>query len=229
MAGNEADGRRPPERAGGANLGGEKARTDGEVSSVSNGAFALDDPASLDALGEFVAPAVAQFLGVRCLVRFGATCKAHGEVVTAEVVRRKERVASIEAEVASLLGPQPETIPLRANVNAARELSAQAFRLIDDEIDFHKKLSIREMSIKRDPYDDEGGYNWRDYDPFLEERKKFLIDVCGDLPSLLVLPDVFWFPAEGESTNPSQDEIKAMSKTATKVWGEYYMQWFLHT
>ena len=75
-----------------------------------------------------------------------------------------------------LLG-SPESVPLRANVLAAKKLSEEALRLIDDEVNIHKKLCTCELRPFDDYYDyyDEGDeYDWREYDFFLEERKKLL-------------------------------------------------------
>lgn len=164
------------------------------------------------ALADFVAPAVAQFLGVRSLVRFGAVCKSHKVAVTKEVTRRKECIADIEDKVKQLMGSQPESVPTSENVIAARKLSDNAKRMIDDEINFHKKLCTRELDLD--------GYGpGREFDFFLNERKKFLAASGDTLGSLVILPDCFYFPPDGESSNPSQEEIQNASKKASRLWG----------
>ncbi len=166
------------------------------------------------ALADFIAPAVVQFLGVRSLVQFGATCESYQDVVQEEVKRRKACIAVFEAEVKSLMGEQPGSIPLRANVLAARNLVETAKRLIDDEINFHEKLGRMELR-----FDDEfhwHDFDWRDFDFFLEERKKFFHEELG---SLYILPDCFYFPPGGESSSPSQTDIARASQTASWIWG----------
>ena len=44
-----------------------------------------------------------RYLGVRSLVRFGATCKSYRTAASMEVARRKDCIASIEYEVTRLL------------------------------------------------------------------------------------------------------------------------------
>ena len=64
------------------------------------------------AIADFIAPTVAQFLGVQSLLRFGATCKAYHVVVSREIVRRKESIAEIGEEVARLLTSQKQSVEL---------------------------------------------------------------------------------------------------------------------
>ena len=118
------------------------------------------------------APTLVQFLGVRSLVRFGAACKSHQAVVNEEVKRRKEFVASAEVEVKQLFG-QPDNVPLRANIAAARKLAKSALRFIDDEVQINKKLCVRDLWINDDAEDEE--YKWHTHDIFLHERGKFLL------------------------------------------------------
>lgn len=81
-------------------------------------------------LCNFIVPTVLEYVGVRSLVRFGATSKSHKEMVLNEVIRRRKVVALIEEDVSSLIGSTHEVmksklvrfnIP-RDNVNEARAL-----------------------------------------------------------------------------------------------------------
>ena len=187
-----------------------KARNDASASiSSSNDYFALAD---------FIAPEVVRYLGVRSLVRFGSTCKSHHEnIVPKEVTRRKERIAEIEGEAKRLIGAV-ESVPLRFNVLKAKKLSDEALRLIDDEINFHKKICTKELRPFDEYWDDEDEYDWREFDFFLGERKKFLFDYNG-LGSLYILSDCFYFPPEGEASSPSQEEMEKASRKAGWIWG----------
>ena len=65
---------------------------------------------------DFIAPTVAQFLGVQSLLRFGATCKAYQVVVSSEVLRRKDYIAEIGGEVARLLTSQKQSVELTSYI-----------------------------------------------------------------------------------------------------------------
>ena len=54
-------------------------------------------------LADFIAPEIARYLGVRSLVRFGATSKYNFAVMTDEIYCRKKCVADIENVVMSLM------------------------------------------------------------------------------------------------------------------------------
>jgi hypothetical protein len=60
---------------------------------------------------------IAQFLGVRSLVRFGATSITHRIVAAREVERRKARIAEIENEVGLLMVSQKQLPNLSAYIN----------------------------------------------------------------------------------------------------------------
>ena len=198
---------------------GKKARTDNASpapTAITNG-FAMAD---------FISPTVAQYLGVRSLVRFATTCSSHADILDSEVERRKKSIADIEVKVQELMGSQPESEPTRANVIAAKELVGHAKRLIDDEINFHHKIGIKELRL--DGADDISGgeydYDWRQHDFFLRERKKFLaIPLLG---SLHIFPDCFYFPPEGECEQClCGDEVVDASRIAELLCrGEHRMQ-----
>mgnify|MGYP006969983384 CR=1 FL=1 len=73
-------------------------------------------------LADFISPALAQFLGVRSLVCFGATSKSNRSAVPKEVGRRKMRIAEAEVEVARLMTSQEQTAKLSAYINRAIDL-----------------------------------------------------------------------------------------------------------
>ena len=83
-------------------------------------------------LADFIAPACAQFLGVKSLCRFGATSMTNKAVVGKEVLRRKECTAVIENKVMQLLGTKrsgkrmeqinPDNVISRANFLEAKKL-----------------------------------------------------------------------------------------------------------
>ena len=106
----------------------------------------------------FIAAAVVQFLGVRSLVHFGATSKSNKAVVDEEVGRRKKEIAGIEKELKVLMGADHgkggtrddyellSSVPItRLNMEKSMKLSNHALRMIDDEIDFQRKLGTRDM------------------------------------------------------------------------------------
>jgi hypothetical protein len=105
-------------------------------------------------LSSFIAPTIVQFLGVRSLVRFGATSKLHKGVLLGEVERRRTCIVAVEAEVAQLLASRPDAVPTRMNIIMATNLVECTRRLIDDELDFHDKIGRRELFID-DEYDDD--------------------------------------------------------------------------
>jgi hypothetical protein len=87
--------------------------------------------------------------------------------------------------------------------------------LIDDEINFIHKLGTKELRLDNDYCDDEEN-NWKEYDLFLDERKKFLLDYNR---SLYLLPDCFYIPPEGEASTPSKEGLGKASKKAGWLWG----------
>ena len=68
-----------------------------------------DDASSVLAV---ISSELAQFLGVRSLLNFGATCKSHREVVAGEVLRRKACIMQIAVEVKRLLANQKQSVEL---------------------------------------------------------------------------------------------------------------------
>ena len=83
-------------------------------------------------LADFIAPACAQFLGVRSLSRFSVTSSRNKAVVEKEVERRKECIALIENKVMQLLGTKrsgkkmeqinPDNVISRADFLEAKKL-----------------------------------------------------------------------------------------------------------
>ena len=65
-----------------------------------------------DLLSNFITYAVAQFLGVRSLLSFGATCKSHRSVVSKEIERRKACIEEICIEVRRLMVLQNQSADL---------------------------------------------------------------------------------------------------------------------
>ncbi|KAL3817491.1 hypothetical protein ACHAXA_007081 [Cyclostephanos tholiformis] len=176
-------------------------------------------------LPDFIIPAVMEYLGVRSLLRFGATCKYHAGLLSREVERRRAYVADIEAEFARLTrdvesaggeddGDYFIDPPTRANITAAKALARRALRYIDDEVDFDG------MFLKRHP---PHFRTWEDYvaeigelDYFFHERKKFLR--LPDGGSLYMLPDAFYFPPRGEDDKSSPAQIIYHTTLASKSW-----------
>ena len=125
----------------------KKFRVEGSVFTPSNGQAPtdlVDRPVSGFSLADFVGSEVVQYLGVRSLVRFGASCKYHASVVSREVDRWKTRVADIEDEVVRLMADtrrQPPGVPTRVAYSRAAAASAYAMSLIDDD----EILSLRHV------------------------------------------------------------------------------------
>ena len=180
-------------------------------------------PGSFD-LSSFIAPAIVQFLGVRSLVRFGATSKFHMAVMLEEVERRRKQIVAVEVEVAKLIAPRPDNaVPTRMDIIAATNLVECTRRLIDDELEFHHKIGSGEIVIDNYMYDDDE-YDWKEFDPFLQERMKFLPGwLAGEqqvgVGTLYVLPMCFYCPPEGESSNPSWEEVAEATEYAHEIWG----------
>ena len=204
----------------------------GSSSGDDRGKKARSDDNSAFGLADFIAPTVAQYLGVRSLVRFGATSKPSTLVVNEEAQRRKTRIAEIEEEVKWLMGPQPESVPSRANVTAAKKLAGIAKRMIDDEIDFHKDLSLNELVFNKQycfRWDKSNNfqhrvYDWRELDFFFSERKKFFCqcDSLSDaeLPgSLSILPDCFYFSSYDEAISPCEESKQHAERKVNRLWG----------
>ena len=196
----------------------------------------------------FIASAVVQYLGVRSLVRFGATSKSNKAVVDEEVGRRKEEISGIEKELKVLMGADHgerfridvktfgvrsddllSSVPItRSNMEKAMKLSNYALRLIDDEIDFQRRLGTQEITWEEGDYFISDDAEWSGHeDIFFAERKKFVLDaykpLCG---SLVMLPECFYCPPDGEdSSKPSDDYIKTAYNKVVGIWaGESLMQ-----
>jgi hypothetical protein len=162
------------------------------------------------ALSDFIVYAVAPFLGVRSLVRFGATSKSHAVVVSKEVERRKACISAAEDEVKRLTmkgleRQSPPGVPTRQNIIMARKIVENVERLINDEL---PAAIIYGGGLTPDN---------RSSDFFRRERRKFW---PGD-NTLYILPDIFYFPPEGESSSPSLElvlECYRMSSELTREW-----------
>ncbi len=171
---------------------------------------------------DFIASEVVQYLGVRSLVRFGASCKYHALVVSREVERRKKCIADIEDEVVRMMSTmQPSGVPTRLAYSRAATASAYAMSLIDDEVNIlRKKMVIKSYYDIWCGWDSD--FKWRDTDVFLHERKRFLdYDVFyGEhiVGPLHVLPRCFYFPPRRELRCPSPDTIRKASTLAWQVW-----------
>lgn len=205
----------------------KKFRVEGSVFTPSNGQAPtdlVDRPVSGFSLADFVGPEVVQYLGVRSLVRFGASCKYHASVVSREVDRRKTRVADIEDEVVRLMADtrlQPSGVPTRVAYSRAAAASAYAMSLIDDEVNIlQRKMVIKSYYDIWCGWDPD--YKWRDYDVFLQERMRFLdYDTFyreHTVGPLHILPRCFYFPPMRELSNPSPDAIRKASTLAWQVW-----------
>jgi hypothetical protein len=166
-------------------------------------------------LCDFIIPTVLEYLGVRSLVRFGATSKSHKEVVLNEVIRRRKVVALIEEDVSALIGSRDEVMKsklirfniTRNDVRKAKALVYTAMRLIDDEI------GILENHPEMKRYccgSWEEDYEWKDTDVFFLERRKFLPLIRSEdiIGPMYVFPDCFYFPTQGEISVVSQDDYQ---------------------
>ena len=98
---------------------------------------------------DFIVPSVVRSLGVRSLFMFGAVSKPHKTAVSKEVGRRKQRIAAIETEM-SLLRPcmHCDGAPVRASIAEAKELEAEAMKLVDDEINFHDQIGAKDSGLE---------------------------------------------------------------------------------
>lgn len=178
----------------------------------------------------FVPTAVVQYLGVRSLVRFSATSKSNKAVADKEVGRREEEIANIKKQLKILMGADhgecggikdqfSRFTTKRSNMTKAIELSNRALRMIDDEIDFQRKLGTREMFWDDCDYYDSDDFDWAEHDIFYEVRKEFVLDACKPLGSLVMLPECFYCPPEGDMCKPSDELIKKARKTVVWIWG----------
>jgi len=188
-------------------------------------------PGSFD-LSSFIAPAIVQFLGVRSLVRFGATSKFHMAVMLEEVERRRKQIVAVEVEVAKLIAPRPDNaVPTRTNIIEATNLVECTRRLIDDELEFHHKIGSGKIVISSLANDDDE-YDWTEFDPFFQDRMKFFPGSADcQVGSLYVLPMCFYCPPEGESRqhsyyykhinicNPCREEVAEATEYAHEIWG----------
>jgi len=190
------------------------------------------DSFSFSASGGFIPSTVVQYLGVRSLVRFGATSKSNKAVVDKEVGRREEEIANIKKQLKILMGADhgerggnkdddqfSNVTTKRSNMTKAMELSNRALRMIDDEIDFQRKLGTREMFWDDCDYYDSDDFDWAEQDIFYEERKEFVLDACKPFGSLVMLPECFYCPPEGDICKPSDELIKKARKKAVRIWG----------
>ena len=214
-------------------LPGDKRSCSGDLASEKAAAAACSNKKSrTDTEAEvsgFIATAVVQYLGVRSLVRFGVTSKSNKAVVDEEVGRRKEKIADIEKELKVLMGSDHgegiknkdddllSSVPIkRSNLMEALKLSNHALRMIDDEIDFQRRLGTHEMRWENDW---DGDSEWTEHDIFLDERMKFVCEACVPFGSLLILPECFYCPPGEDSSKPSDELIKNAYKKAGWIWG----------
>lgn len=175
-------------------------------------------------LADFIAPEVAKYVGVRSLVRFGATSKYNFMVMTNEIDRRKKCVAYIEEEVVRLMTcSHPFHIPSLSEYSRASAAATYAMNLIDDEVNI---LRSRMMCTKSNVCNIWSGwssdeYKWIDSDVFLEERKKFL-DFDRFYPGPLhILPRCFYFPPKRDLKSPSPEIVLEASSMAWQIWIAY--------
>lgn len=174
-------------------------------------------------LANFIAPEVAKYLGVRSLVRFGASCKYNFAVMTNEIYCRKKCVAEIEDVVVSLMTfSHPFHIPTRNEYSLASAAATYAMNLIDDEVNILKRRLCTKSNIsnicKRMSLNQ---YKWKRSDVFLEERKKFLDydKLCPE--HLNILPRCFYFPPKRELIKSSPGIVLKASSMAWQVWIAY--------
>jgi hypothetical protein len=146
-----------------------------------------------------------------------------------EVERRRKQIVAAEVEVAKLLAPRPDAVPTRMNVIAATKLVECTRRIIDDELEFHHKIGSGELVIANDNDDDIDEYDWKECDPFFQDRMKIFPDPADLFPgsvgerqvgTLYVLPMCFYCPPEGESSNPCQEAVAEATEYAHEIWGE---------
>ena len=141
----------------------------------------------------------------------------------------------VDDDGVSISSDEVQSAPTRADVIAARKLAKEAERLIDDEINFHDKFWNGGWKWV--------DYAKRENDFFREQRKIFLMgpehirsieesnqresnihewydgerewlddDFCVQ-GSLVILPDCFYFPPDGEWIAPSDDECEMVAKS----------------
>ena len=144
----------------------------------------------------------------------------------------------VDDDGGSISSDEVQSAPTRADVIAARKLAKEAERLIDDEINFHDKFwnGVGKGWKWVD-------YAKRENDFFREQRKMFLMgpehirsieesneresnihewydgerewldDDFYVQGSLVILPDCFYFPPDGEWIAPSDRECEMVAKT----------------
>jgi len=174
-------------------------------------------------LADFIAPEVAKYVGVRSLVRFGATSKYNFMVMTNEIDRRKKCVAYIEEEVVRLMTcSHPFHIPSLSEYSRASAAATYAMNLIDDEVNILRSRMCTKSNVRNiwsGWSSDE--YKWIDSDVFLEERKKFL-DYDRFYPGPLhILPRCFYFPPKRDLKSPSPEIVLEASSMAWQIWIAY--------
>jgi len=175
-------------------------------------------------LADFIAPEIARYLGVRSLVRFGATSKYNFAVMTDEIYCRKKCVADIENVVMSLMMTvsHPFRTPTRNEYSKASAAATYAMKLIDDEVNILgtwmcTKSNVNNIckGLRLDRY------KWNHSDVFLGERKKFL-DYNRSCPeSLHILPQCFYFPPIRELIIFPPGIVQKVTSMAWQVWIAY--------
>ena len=175
-------------------------------------------------LSDFIAPEIAGYLGVRSLVRFGATSKINFAVMTNEIYYRKKCVADIENVVVSLMKTvsHPFRTPTRNEYSQASAAATCAMKLIDDEVNILgtwmcTKSNVNNIckGLRLDRY------KWNHSDVFLGERKKFL-DYNRSCPeSLHILPQCFYFPPIRELIIFPPGIVQKVTSMAWQIWIAY--------
>lgn len=172
-------------------------------------------------IANFIAPKVARYLGVRSLVRFGASSKYNFTVMTNEIECRKKDIANIEVFVVRLLNvSNPFHVPSKFEYSIASEAATYAMNLIDDEVNILKTRLCTESNASKiysglilDKYQS------KQSDVFLEERKKFLDYTRVYQEPLHILPRCFYFPPKRNLiTSFSRKIFIKASFMARQVW-----------
>ena len=137
--------------------------------------FCNESKSILD-VDDFIVSSVVQYLGVRSLIQFGATCKSYNIVVSKEVVRRKEYIMSFEKDVARLLidsemNEDDKFYFAETLVYNAMRLTLHPFsEMIERYYHVHECGCCRSYTL-----DSVFVYEWKELqDCFYQERKKIL-------------------------------------------------------
>lgn len=177
---------------------------------------------------DFISSLVMEYLPVKSLFVFAATCKYfHSDLLPIEIRRRKREVHEIEQKVKDLLQHSDTSPSIHQNIHAAKALCKRARIIVgppphlrrNDTEDFDWLHEIR-SSCTDFFYFNHDTFSSHNVDAFHSERERMSADLSHKADATLyILPDCFYFSRFGNMPYmPSEHHIEWMKGLAEIIW-----------